>query len=75
MRCFFHLVSGADTIPDDTGIEVSNLENAEAYALEVISELRREAEHVDQEWAGWRLDIVCPLGSVLASIPLGAAFH
>lgn len=75
MRCFFHLVNGGDTISDDTGVEVSNLETAKAYALEVIGELRREAEHVDQEWTGWRLDIVCPLGSVLASIPLSATLH
>jgi hypothetical protein len=75
VRCFFHLVNGADTIPDDTGVEVTNLEVAKACALQVVSELRREAEHDPQDWRGWTLDIVCSAGTVLASIPLGASLH
>lgn len=75
MRCFFHLVNGAETIPDDTGIEVPNLASAKACALEVINDLRREAEHEAQDWRGWNLNIVCPEGSILASIALGISLH
>lgn len=75
MRFFFHLVNGAETIPDDTGVEASDLESATACALQVICELRQDVEHDTQEWGGWHLNIVCPLGKVLATIPLGSTFH
>ncbi|MEZ0169382.1 hypothetical protein [Microvirga sp. TS319] len=75
MRCFFHLINGAETIPDDTGIEVSDLESARACALDVINDLRQEAEYGPQDWKGWSLNIVCPEGSVLATIALGIALH
>jgi len=75
MRCFFHLVNGAETILDDTGIDVPNLDGAKASALRAISELRRETDDPFQDWAGWQLHIVCPQGNVLASIPLSACLH
>jgi hypothetical protein len=75
MRCFFHLVNGAETILDDVGIEVPNVEIAQAYALEAINELRREADDADQDWNGWFLNIVCPEGSILDTIPLGSSLH
>ncbi len=75
MRCFFHLVNDAETILDDTGIDVPNLDGAKASALRAISELRREAEDPFQDWAGWQLHIVCPQGTVLAAIPLSACLH
>ena len=70
MRCFFHLVSNHDEIVDDTGIEVDNLENAKAQALLAIEELRRELGEEVQDWSGWRLDIVCPSGTVLYTTQL-----
>ena len=75
MRCFFHLVNGAEIIPDDTGIEVPNLESAKAQAWEAINELRRETDHETQDWGGWRLNIICPEGSLLASLPLRQSLH
>jgi hypothetical protein len=75
MRCFFHLVNGAEIILDDTGIEVSNLESAKAQAWEAIKELRREADDEAQDWGGWHLNIICPEGSLLASLPLRQSVH
>jgi len=75
MRCFFHLVNGRETILDDTGIDVPDLETARAEAWKAISELRKEQNGVDDDWAGWRLDIVCPEGSLLHSLPLSANLH
>lgn len=75
MRCFFHLVNGAETIPDDTGIDVPDLESAKASALQAICELRREADDNPQTWVGWQLNIVCSRGNVLASIPLHVSVH
>ena len=75
MRCFFHLVNGAEAILDDTGIEVPNLESAKAQAREAINELCREADDEAQDWGGWRLNIICPEGSLLASMPLKQSLH
>lgn len=75
MRCFFHLVNGHDEILDDTGVEVSDLEMAKDQALKAINELRKEFGGAIGDWAGWRLNVVCPEGSLLHSIPLNRALH
>ena len=69
MRCFFHLVNGREAILDEAGIEVADLETAKTEASRAIRELRQEGGASD-EWSGWRLDIVCPEGSLLYSIGL-----
>jgi hypothetical protein len=38
MRCYFHLVNGHESIPDDTGIEVSGLTTAQDMALQAIED-------------------------------------
>lgn len=75
MRCYFHLVNGHESIPDDVGIEVSNLTTAEEMALQAINDIRAEALELGASWHGWRLDIVDPSGRVLLSIPLDPTVH
>lgn len=75
MRCYFHLVNDHEEILDDTGIEVRDLESAKAQAILAISELRREIGPEAHDWSGWRLDIVCPQGSLLYSMPLNNTVH
>jgi uncharacterized protein DUF6894 len=75
MRCFFHLVNGHEAILDEAGIEVSDLEMAKVQAMKAIRELRQESGGTTNEWGGWRLDIVCPEGSLLYSIGLDATVH
>jgi hypothetical protein len=70
MHCFFHLVSCHDVILDDTGVEVADLESAEAEARKAIQELRQEDEDADEMWAGWQLNVTDAFGRVLLSIPL-----
>ncbi|MCB5176627.1 DUF6894 family protein [Microvirga lenta] len=75
MRCFFHLVSDFDAILDDTGIEVPDLETAKFEAMKAIRELRQELVGASEEWRGWRLDIVCPQGTLLYSFDLNTPPH
>ncbi|KLK93680.1 hypothetical protein AA309_07445 [Microvirga vignae] len=75
MRCFFHLVNGHETILDDTGVEVPDLETAKAEAQKAISELQQEYDGVIDDWIGWRLDIVCPEGTLLYSFLLSKSLH
>jgi len=75
MRCFFHLVNCRETILDDTGIEVSDLEMAKAEARKAIAELRQEDDETGENWSGWRLNIVSPDGSLLHSEDLNVTVH
>ncbi|HLM40495.1 MAG TPA: hypothetical protein VK434_13020 [Microvirga sp.] len=59
---------------DEAGIEVADLETAKTEASRAIRELRQEGGASD-EWSGWRLDIVCPEGSLLYSIGLDVTLH
>lgn len=70
MRCFFHLVSAFETLLDDVGVEVPNVQVAKVEALKVIGDLRQASDEQTEDWVGWRLDIMCPKGSLLHSIPL-----
>jgi hypothetical protein len=75
MRCYFHLVNGHETIPDDIGISVSDLATAEDMAHQAIEDIRDEAIQLGASWQGWQLDIVDPSGRVLMSIPLDPTAH
>ena len=75
MRCYFHLVSCHDVIVDDTGVEVADLENAEAEARKAIQELCQEDDEPGSMWAGWQLSIADASGRVLLSIPLTTPLH
>jgi hypothetical protein len=75
MRCFFHLMSNHDEIVDNSGIEVQDLENAKAQAQIAIEELRAEIGTEASDWSGWRLEIVCPLGTLLHSMQLTETVH
>ena len=75
MRCYFHLVNCHETILDDTGIEVSDLEVAKAEARKAIAELRQEDDEASENWSGWRLNIVSPEGNLLHSEDLNVTLH
>jgi hypothetical protein len=52
MRCYFHLVSGHETIRDDIGVEVSSLATAQEFAMHAIDDLREEASQAGASWQG-----------------------
>jgi anaerobic ribonucleoside-triphosphate reductase len=75
MRYYFHLVNDNQALLDDMGVEVLDLEEAKAEALNVVSELRQETDEVLEDWSRWQLEIVCSEGSILHAIPLARALH
>ena len=75
MRCYFHLFSDQEEILDEVGIEVTDLEQAKTEALKAISELRLEIGDEVEDWSTWRLEIVCPQGTLLHSMPLKNTLH
>ncbi len=70
MRCYFHFVNGNETVRYDRGVEVSDIVAVQYLAQHAIQEVRAEADRVNEEWRGWRLNVVDPSGSVLLSISL-----
>ncbi|MFC5485406.1 DUF6894 family protein [Microvirga aerilata] len=75
MRCYFHLFSDQEEILDEVGVEVPDLNHAKVEALKAISELQIEIGGEAEDWSGWRLEIVCPQGTLLHSIPLKSTLH
>jgi hypothetical protein len=75
MRCYFHLFSDHEEILDEVGIEVTDLEQAKTEALKAINELRLEIGEEVEDWSTWRLEIVCPQGTLLHSMPLKNTLH
>jgi uncharacterized protein DUF6894 len=73
MRCYFHLVTPYGLILDETGVEVPDLEAAEAEALRAIQELRDEDSEADDDLSRCQLNITDRSGRVLLSISLDSA--
>lgn len=75
MRCYFHLFNGDETILDETGIEVADVETAKVEAMKAIRELREEIDSNQDEWRGWQLQIVCPESGLLCTLDLDIPLH
>ena len=74
MRYYFNLINHTERILDDTGIEVSTLEQAQAQALKAVQEMRAEGED-SAEWDEWRLEVSDAAGAVAFSVRLGGRLH
>jgi uncharacterized protein DUF6894 len=68
MRYYFHLVSCHGEILDETGVEVTDLEAAEAEALKAIQELQEEDPQADEDLQGWQLIITDQSGDILGYV-------
>jgi hypothetical protein len=75
MKFYFNLVSDDETIIDDEGIEVRDLDQAWAQALKAIAELREEGGEDLTEWDNWRLEATDDSGRVHFSIKLNHGLH
>jgi hypothetical protein len=74
MRYYFNLINHTECILDDTGIEVSTPEQAQAQALKAVQEMRDEGED-SAEWDEWRLEVSDAGGAVAFSVNLGGRLH
>jgi hypothetical protein len=75
MRCYFNLINDNETLLDDEGVEVRDLDQAWAQALKAIAELREEAEIDITEWERWRLEAIDSTGKILFSLNLTHGLH
>jgi hypothetical protein len=70
MRIYFHLAKDDEFIRDPEGVEVADLEEARAAALNTIAELRHEDPAAPRDWSGWSLRVTDAAGRVLFTLPL-----
>jgi hypothetical protein len=68
MRCYFHLVSASQRIPDGVGIEAESKDDAFSIALKTAQELRGEVDATDR--LPWWLEVADPADRVLFKIKL-----
>ena len=72
MRLYFNLVSSSQSIIDDEGAEVADLEEARTVVLEVAAGMVQKGEAVIADWQEWHLEVVDPSGATLCAIRLDA---
>jgi hypothetical protein len=70
LRYHFNLTDGDETIRDEDGLELFDVQAAMLTAMRAIEELRIEDPSSSGEWQGWRLEIVDASGLIVRSIPL-----
>jgi hypothetical protein len=75
MHYHFHLVSRHKIIPDEDGLEVTDLAMACKEVIKTVEEARRESPSTAEEWRGWRLDVADVAGTIVFSIRLDNTLH
>ena len=72
-RLHFNLISKSGFLPDQEGVQVVNVRDAQAAALSMLEELRQEDASAARDWSGWTLSVTDRGGRVLFSIDLSLA--
>jgi len=72
MRLYFDLRDEQYTLPDVSGVEVSDMAEAWRVASEMVRKLRQEDPSAAQDWLGWTLSAVDPAGAVVFTVNLAA---
>ena len=70
LRLYFHLADKRNVIPDETGVEVTDIEQAQAAAFAMLQELREEDAIAAKDWSGWTLNATDEDGRIVFSIEL-----
>ena len=68
MRCYFHLENDTSCLPDEDGIEVADLREARAQAIQAMLEVLGEESDTDW-WTGWGFRVVDEMGDLLFLFP------
>lgn len=75
MKVYFNLVDRSDSIPDPTGVEVDDVEDAYVEAHKAIQDLGEEDPAFRVEARSWRFNAVDGAGMLLFSIHLGSVIR
>ena len=72
MRCYFNLVSSHQTLTDDEGLEVTDVEEAHTFAREAVTEMLQEGIVEIAHWQGWEVQARDASGTVLFTMGFDA---
>ena len=72
LRCHFNLVYAHQTLVDQEGVEVADVDQARTLAIEVALDMIRTGEAQITDWRGWRLEATSGSGAVLFTLRLDA---
>ena len=72
MRCHFDLIDAHQTLIDDQGVEVADVDEARTLARDAIREAIQEGALNLADCLGWRLEARDASGAVLFAIRLDA---
>jgi hypothetical protein len=75
MRFYFNLVCDDETMIDDEGVDVRDIDHARLQARRAIAELRGEAGTDLVEWSRWRLEVVDEAGEIVFALKLNETLH
>jgi hypothetical protein len=70
LRCYFNLVNSHESILDQEGVEVPDLDQAHGVARAAALEMIQAGEAEAGEWSGWRMVVADDSGSMLFTIDL-----
>jgi hypothetical protein len=71
-RYFFHLMDESEFLGDSLGVEVNQLSEVEAAAIEIIREYRIQEAEREYELRNWKLAVTDAKGDVILLLPLFA---
>jgi hypothetical protein len=72
MRCYFKLVGSDQTITDEEGLEVADVEEARTFAREAITKMLQEDAAEIARWREWVLEARDASGTVLFTMGFDA---
>ena len=73
MRCYFKLVGSDQTITDEEGLEVADMEEARTFAREAIREMAQDGVAEIAHWRGWQMEAQDASGTVLFTVGFEAS--
>jgi hypothetical protein len=71
-RYYFHLADEYDVIPDETGVDVTDLEDACCEAIKAIYEFRQGNSATAAEWKNWRIEVTDAWGDIAMTVGLSS---
>jgi len=72
MRCYFNLVSSHQTVTDEEGLEVADMEEARTFAREAVTEMVQDGVAEIAHWRGWEMEARDASGTVLFTMGFDA---
>ena len=72
MRCYFNLVSSHQTVTDEEGLEVADMEEARTFAREAVAEMVQDGVAEIARWRGWAVEARDASGTVLFTMGFDA---